>query len=91
MVRRGSLALAVNPFCDGVTVKILVGGNLKTYPKPLGKNISWQSCKNSINRTRRYGEGVAHDRCSLDQQWRHGRHPFTARMKWNKQINNVGI
>lgn len=69
MVRRGFLALVVKRSSDGVAIKILVSGKLKTHPKSFGKIFHINVVNNGVNGTRIDDEGVAHDRCSLDQHW----------------------
>ena len=46
---------------------------------------------NGVNGTRPLGEGSLPGRCFLVQQREPGRHQVTARMKWNKEVNNVVI
>ena len=42
-----------------------------------------------VNGTKPLGEGSLPCRCFLVQQREPGRHQVTARMKWNKEVNNV--
>ena len=44
---------------------------------------------NGVNRTGTELEGSSPGRCSPAQQRGPGRHPATARKKWNKEINKV--
>ena len=44
---------------------------------------------NGVNRTGTEREGSSPGRCSPAQQRGPGRHPATARMKWNKEVNKV--
>ena len=44
---------------------------------------------NGVNRTGAEREGSSPGRCSPAQQRGPGRHPATARMKWNKEVNTV--
>ena len=44
---------------------------------------------NDVNRTGTECEGSSSGRCSTAQQRGPGRHPATARMKWDKEVNKV--
>ena len=51
--------------------------------------INQVSEDNGVNRTGTECEGSSPGRCPPAQQRRPGRHPDTARMKWNKEVNKV--
>ena len=89
---RDSLAFAGNPPSDGVTIKILVGENLKTHTSSNERMSNTELNPNDVNDTGAFSEGVASGRCPVDQQRRPGRHPATAeqrqkRLGWSKEDN----
>ena len=75
---RDSLALAGNPPSDGVMIKILVGENLTTHTSSNERMSNTELNPNDVNDTGAFSEGVASDRCPVDQQHRPGCHPATA-------------
>ena len=88
MGREGSLALVGNLPRDGISIKTLVGRNLKLRTQMSvmsNRNFS----NNDVNETGTCSEGLSSGRCLLGEQHRPGRHPVTARMKWTKEINKA--
>ena len=75
---RDSLALAGNPFSDGVMIKILVGENLTTHISYNERMSNTEFNPNNVNNTGAFSEGVMSGRCPVDQQCRPGHHPTTA-------------
>ena len=81
-----------NPSSDGGTIKLLVGGNLKTHTSFDERMSNIELNTNDVNDTGALSEGVSSGRCPVDQQRRPGRHPATAeqrqkRVGWSKEDN----
>ena len=80
------------PSSDGGTIKLLVGGNLKTHTSFDERMSNIELNTNDVNDTGALSEGVTSGRCPVDRQRRGGRHPATAeqrqkRVGWSKEDN----
>ena len=81
-----------NPSSDGGTIKLQVGGNLKTHSSFDERMSNIELNTNDVNDTGALSEGVSSGMCPVDQQRRPGRHPATAeqrqkRVGWSKEDN----
>ena len=76
-----------NPPTDGVTITILVGGNLKTHPFNMVEMSNTELVHNDVNETEVIDDVVVFGRCSKQRE--PVRQSATARMKWYKQMNIV--
>ena len=77
--------MAGNLPSDGGTIKLLVGGKLKTLTSSYERMSNFESNANDVNDTGTLSEGLASGRCPVDQQRRPSHHPATAG-QWQKRL-----